>query len=247
MSDDAANDAGNDAAKKAANERRFHIAVENFIDLYKFIMVLAIGNCVRSLVQRQIQLSHGSQNELSMTLINASLYDWLMFAMVLVFIARFFLGDMAYWKDYTARNKQVQITDALNLLVNSFALTYLSFFIGYTHVLACLILAVLIAEVGWALLRLIEGHFRTTEGSLSPEVELGVLVSVFTIVLVLALALADVLPSNLPSGQPLTNGEKWWILGVLGLNNVLDLYVNGGRYLGAREGSWGAVRFEKRT
>ena len=221
------------------SHRRFCIAVENFIDLYKFIMVLAIGNCVRSLAQRQIQPDINNGNGLSLNLDSVSMHDWFMFAMVLIFIARFFLGDLSYWKSYTTKNSQVQITDAINLLINSFLLTYMSFFIGYTHQIFFMICIVLALEIAWAVFRWIEGRFRTSEGELSQEINLGLIVSFVTIVVVVFLGLFGHLPLNPPNGAALTQTQKWIVVLILFANNLADLVVNGGRYMGANENSWG--------
>jgi hypothetical protein len=58
--------------------QHFKDAVETFVDFYKVVMALAIGNCFRSLVQRQMAGNFGR-------------YDILMFPVVLVFISRFFM------------------------------------------------------------------------------------------------------------------------------------------------------------
>jgi hypothetical protein len=241
MTDKDANSTVDDNAYK-----RFCIAVENFVDLYKFIMVLAIGNCVRSLAQRQIQPLVSSNNGLTVHISTVSLFDWMMFVSVLIFIARFFLGDMGYWKVYGQKNRRLQVSDVINLLVNSILLTYLSFFIGYTHMLAFVILLVLVTEILWAALRGVEGIFRKTEGPLSPEIGLGLAVSFFTVFIIFILMGSGRLPTSLPDGVELTSSENWWILGVITFNNMLDLVVNGGRYLGVREHSWGVLRLVRR-
>jgi hypothetical protein len=227
--------------------RRFQIAVENFIDLYKFIMVLAIGNCVRTLAQRQIQPNLQNHNGLQLNLSTVSVHDGFMFAFVMIFISRWFLGDLTYWKSYSQRNTQIQVTDALNLLINSFVLTYMSFFIGYTYLIACMALFLLVSELAWGLLRWIEGQFRSSDGPLPVEINLGFAVSLLTIVVVLVLVLGGQIPARFPDGAELSASQNFIIVIIFAANNCGDLLVNGRRYLGASENSWGRLTFHRNS
>ncbi len=210
----------------------FRDAVDTFIDLYKIIIALAIGNCFRSLAQRQIQFKLDSPGGYAVKLENVGWYDSLLFLVVLIFIARFFFGDMAYWKAYRHRKRgRIAISDALILLVNAFALTYMSFFIGYNTIVGIIILAVLAADVCWAVVGIRFGASKATENARS-AVRLGVANSFLTLVVVGFLTILGVFPHHWQELQHLSKNANLALLLVLAGNTALDLAINGGRYLG---------------
>ncbi len=205
--------------------QHFKDAVETFIDFYKVVMALAIGNCFRSLAQRQMAGNVGR-------------YDILMFPVVLVFIARFFFGDMAYWKAYKhRRNGKILKSDAVILLVNAFTLTYMSFFVGDNAVVVVVIIAVLTADVLWALVGLIFGKSAATEKAFS-EVRLGVMISACTLIVFLALGILEKFPHTWHEMQQLPDNGKLSILLVLFFNTLADLSINQRRYLGRTQKEW---------
>ena len=206
-------------------QQHFRDAVDTFIDFYKVVMALAIGNCFRSLAQRQ-------------TAGGLDLYDLLMFPVVLIFIARFFFGDMAYWKAYKHRKSgPILKSDAVILLVNAFALTYMSFFVTDNAVTTIVIFSVLTGDVLWALVGAISRKSAPAEKAFS-EVRLGVMTSAATLFTFLVVAIVEKFPHRWHDLQHLPNGGKLSILLILACNTVVDLSINQRRYLGRSQKQW---------
>ncbi len=224
-------------------EQRFKNVQENFQTLHGFVMVLAIGNVIRQFAGSQIGSSNNSPSPVNIVFNGDEFWSSLI---VLILIVRFFLGDRTLIKNYKAADsKSIFSVDMVNILVSSFALAYVSFFVTYPAYAYCLVALLMLSEIVWWIIRnvikwtlIITNYFTKSTINLSAReshgVDLAQLVSLVTIAFLLFYSRDNIDLNNLGSWVNLTfTAENLLYLKFIFLANMVgDLICRGPYYLG---------------
>lgn len=206
------------------------IVLENLISLHGFVMVLAITNAIR-----EFAITHKTYNSNGKTDFpwDLSFVDAGTFAICVFLIVRFYLGDLMFLKRYDNTNPIVLVVDLINIFANSLLLAFMTFFIGNPTALFKIVFVLIVLEVIWWIFTSIT-RWLAGMRNLESSIQLGHVVNVCTVVLICLYGLSNYELDVTLFTVTLDGEAERKILIVLLANLILDLIVNGPRYIGLR-------------
>ncbi|QDC09960.1 hypothetical protein FHY55_12220 [Oceanicola sp. D3] len=217
---------------------------ENIQTLHGFLMVLAIGNAVRELAVSHSAFFTANPSQI---LPNITYEGAASFAIGLILIFRFFLGDRLFIKSYNPENLVLFVIDMLNIFISAVLIAYLSFFVTHPSYMLFLATILFSLEIAWWLLRsAVSLIFRAFDGrpnNISDDEKVGIKVAnIITIATLIAIYVRSQIvgleigynPLEWPAEfSPLfVTAELGWLLTIFLANTVADLSLKGPGYFG---------------
>ena len=218
---------------------------ENIQTLHGFIMVLAIGNAIRELAQRHSRIL---DEDISLITPEISSEIFWSFAIGLIIIFRFFLGDRLYIKRYEPNNMSLFIVDMLNIFISAMLIAYMSFFVTKPGYMFLIITILMVAEVIWWAFRNFLSYIASISQSTKPNIpvdekfgiNIGTVISIITI---LALAIrghiigvnisTDIQATLIETKALFSSSEVKWLIHIYAANTLADLFIKGPSYFGS--------------
>lgn len=215
---------------------------ENIQTLHGFIMVLAIGNAIRELAQRHSKIL---EDNISLITPEISYEIFWSFAIGLIIIFRFFLGDRLYIKRYEPNNMSLFIIDMLNIFISAMLIAYMSFFVTKPGYMFLIITILMVAEVIWWAFRNLLSHMsKSIKPNIPVDEKFGINIgTVISIITILALAIrghiiginisSDIQDTLVEAKALFSSSEIEWLIYIYGANTLADLVIKGPSYFGS--------------